>query len=161
MPMLLKFRKSGGVKGLGKKGLDAISKKIPAIDKFRKSGGVKGLGQGGLDAISKKIPAIDKFRKSGGFKGLRQKGMAKLGGLFSGVSDFVVGGVKKTRDVISKLPGWLSKKAKGARALIDSLPGKAGKFLKKIGVPRNWDELANLSLKISKSTVDGSMLGGD
>ena len=144
IPAIDKFRKSGGIKGLGKKGLDAISKRIPAIDKFRKSGGIKGLGQGGLDAISKKIPAIDKFRKSGGFKGLGQKGMAKLGGLFSGVSDFVVGGVKKAQNVISNLPGWLSKRYKGAQALIDSLPGKAGKFLKKIGVPRNWDELAKL-----------------
>ena len=92
----------------------------------------KRLKGGALDAAGKATDAV---------KG----GVTKVGNFFAGIGSAIKGGAVRAWDATTSFAGWIGQKARAAGDLIASAPGKIGNQLKKLGVPKNWDELAKLA----------------
>ena len=134
------------IKRLATQKINKALKPVKAVAENVATQGRK-IADGAID-LGKRLKggAADAATRAGG---AIQGGLARVGGWLTKAKDAVVAGGKKaytvTSEAVSAAGGWLGKKWKAAGDLIASAPGKVGNFLKKMGVPKNWDELAKLA----------------
>ncbi|MGA1433075.1 MAG: hypothetical protein ACO32T_04765 [Candidatus Nanopelagicaceae bacterium] len=118
---------------------------------------IKKVGEVAVDLGKKGVnTAVDL-----GTKGVdvAKRGLGAVGGFFKRAGSVVSGAAGAAMEAAKRVSAWITGKLEAGKQLISKAPGELGAFLKKAGMPTNWDELATLVRSKQAQQVIDSLLG--